>query len=1398
MSIRRILSRSVPLFGIALILFTVLISALPTPPAASADVATSRMNVSKGTVNTDTSSFEPAIPMTSRTVYCRAVLHATGSIKDYIQNNNVPHATQDGITNYTDDKSIFGILGSSDELRRPANDSKAKAPLYVNDAPSGNAADAYKEARDTNNTPPFITFDGDGGNSLVCKAAGLLVQSPQDHSKFYGAMYASSDINRTYFVTFSDNAGYTDGEARVDAKNGTVTFYDPIGDWQRFRDYTTDKDLKPPAAQKVVLNLSNYDPSSQGGVFGGGGSGGGAVCPTSQKLSDVSAGGADQLQACLNAMQDSAIKFTQENTISLEIVRGGKPAIFTSQKWGGNSSDHFVLTDPGADTDLNLGKCTDKKDKSYIRVPWDLGNSGVGRLDLDTLGNFKKSMETLGASGQFIAGANVSNLDFHLTNCHITDAHANIPLVETGGTINIVGNFNGGDGTITTVYDSKSAEDHERDVAGVYGPASGGGLKYLRNYDASGKHGCQDLTNSAPSFQLDSDPTKAKQGDLISGIWSMKISASDGCNAGSFTEVPIQIRVGSATATAGGASTDDTPATTLNVGCDFQFTNPLTWVICPVVELLKGFASVADKIVTSQLYTDPNNIFCSKQNTCQAYYTAWQEFRNIALGLMVIGGLLMLIAQALGYELLDAYTVRKVLPRLLIAAVGITVSWPLMKFFVIMTDDLGYGIRSLIYAPFNHLQNSYSINFGTFGIDTIFGSVGVLGAFAAWIAFGGPLALMTYVGTAALAVLIAVVVLVLRQVAITLLIIVAPIAIVAYILPNTQKMYKFWWDSFSKALLMFPIIAGFIATGRVFSAIANTQSQQHTIAGGNVPDAISLLYGTIGLLAYFAPYFMIPFTFKLAGGAVANLAGIVNDRSKGAFDRMKKARQDSTAKRRKMARGRGLYRDVINAPALRNKDGRKLRSIRSLREARDYASGLSLKDSDGLYNRKNIAGSLNRTGTRFLDTSDYLKQKIGGNTWKNDRQFDKDGNEIPVGKVKQGIGRIGGFMFGRDAATLKEHRADARIEHSAELANHLGIRYHGARAVQGAGGLSHAEAAVRAAGAAGATVATGRYKGMNVAEAFDLATQKTDENGQQQYYDDDKPGQYTTVGVDPTTGQARAKVYKDQQGKESKEELASIFEATGDSKLVEGAKDLKKAALMIDNAPKDEKTHRADGAFSAAMISANAGRMEGPEIVRYFTDCLEQGMDHEEAAMRTKKLQELAAKQRPSLRDGYGLTWTTNDHGHQVPKYAYSDPTSQAAQDSVGSWTSDMIRGIKGEEFLDGENLTLPAQAWIARMSDHETKWVKNKDGKMEIVKGVEKSVVEKEKAEAARKIFVSNDWYAAGDAGLVAGVRLILRGADVPTTTLEEQRRAAAPGQRPDDPSGGNTYGGTTLFSGS
>lgn len=288
----------------------------------------------------------------------------------------------------------------------------------------------------------------------------------------------------------------------------------------------------------------------------------------------------------------------------------------------------------------------------------------------------------------------------------------------------------------------------------------------------------------------------------------------------------------------------------------------LTWIICPIFNVVQSAGDTLNNAVTSLLEIKSNEIFGDNE-TGNAYHSAWSDMRNIALIIIVITALIMIIAQAVGSQAVDAYTIKSVMPRLLIAAIFIALSWIILQFFVDLTNVLGEGVRSLIYAPFSGLNSSVHPA-GTDGpAGSLLGGVETVTAMtgAILLAVSGGV-LLSFGMALLLGLIIGFLVVVLRQVMITFLIIVAPIAIACYVLPNTKKVFSTWWDWFLKGLMMFPIIVGFIAAGRVFALVSFSQAK-----GGE-----SILFAMVGIIAYIIPFFMLPFTFKMAGGAIGGMA----------------------------------------------------------------------------------------------------------------------------------------------------------------------------------------------------------------------------------------------------------------------------------------------------------------------------------------------------------------------------------------------------------------------------------------------------------------------------------------------------------------------------------------------
>jgi len=372
-------------------------------------------------------------------------------------------------------------------------------------------------------------------------------------------------------------------------------------------------------------------------------------------------------------------------------------------------------------------------------------------------------------------------------------------------------------------------------------------------------------------------------------------NGNTGCDADRGWVIPIQIAQAQNATKPPGTGTPTTPGdaaspedATEDNSCESNG-GVLGWIMCPVILLIDGVLNWLDTQIQGLLAIDTNKY------TNPELKRAWANFRNIAYIILIPVMLVMVIGTALGFEVFSAYTVKRALPRMVIAVIFITLSWYIVGFIINFFNIVGAGVLGLMTSPFG---NSGNINLSNiFGASAATGAVQFAGASAVLVGLvvvlvtpGGIGLILLYLGGAALFVFVAFLILILRQMFIIALILVAPLAIIAWIFPGNDKLWKLWWGTFSKLLIMFPLIMAIIASGRIFAYLIDLNDT------GGVNAVLNPL---LKLTAYILPYVFIPFTFKFAGGIFANLAGMVNDRSRGISDRLAKGRQATRAQMHK-------------------------------------------------------------------------------------------------------------------------------------------------------------------------------------------------------------------------------------------------------------------------------------------------------------------------------------------------------------------------------------------------------------------------------------------------------------------------------------------------------------------
>ncbi len=334
--------------------------------------------------------------------------------------------------------------------------------------------------------------------------------------------------------------------------------------------------------------------------------------------------------------------------------------------------------------------------------------------------------------------------------------------------------------------------------------------------------------------------------------------------------------------------------------CESKNNILLSWLLCGVLDLVDNTVTGITNAADSLLEID------KKYYEGAQMKAVWSYFRAIATFLLLAVGLVIVISQAMG-DFFSAYTVKKMLPRLVIAAILIQLSWELFTLAIEITNQIAWGIEGLIYGPFGGKANLSFDNLvsmaggGNNGLFVAFILGATINAF-----IGG--AVLSLALVALLGLLIGFGLLLFRQVLIVALLLVSPIALLAWILPNTEKGWKIWWESFSKLLLMYPLILAMIAAGRVFAWVAADvdpgEQSSNLFAGFGFNDIGALAIITLG---YFGPLFLISKTFQMAGAAFSSVYGLTQKSSRGFFDAQRQKRAEKRKDRVARAGANSLW-----------------------------------------------------------------------------------------------------------------------------------------------------------------------------------------------------------------------------------------------------------------------------------------------------------------------------------------------------------------------------------------------------------------------------------------------------------------------------------------------------------
>lgn len=229
----------------------------------------------------------------------------------------------------------------------------------------------------------------------------------------------------------------------------------------------------------------------------------------------------------------------------------------------------------------------------------------------------------------------------------------------------------------------------------------------------------------------------------------------------------------------------------------------LGYFICPAINVAISFADGAWSIFEFFLINDP-------LDGSGTYYDSWTKVRDIANAILVVIFLGIVISQVSNIGISN-YGIKKMLPRLVIVAVAINISYYLMQVIVDIANITGKSIDSIFsgFESYSGLKaaNGWSVLFDSILLSaTVAGSVGV--TLAAGAVLGWP-AIILFLGAMIIPAIIGIIAgllaLQVRSMLIPILAIFSPVALVAWVLPNTQKLFDKWKSMFTGLVFLYPL-----------------------------------------------------------------------------------------------------------------------------------------------------------------------------------------------------------------------------------------------------------------------------------------------------------------------------------------------------------------------------------------------------------------------------------------------------------------------------------------------------------------------------------------------------------------------------------------------------------------
>ena len=418
------------------------------------------------------------------------------------------------------------------------------------------------------------------------------------------------------------------------------------------------------------------------------------------------------------------------------------------------------------------------------------------------------------------------------------------------------------------------------------------------------------------------------------------------------------------------------------------------WLVCPLMSFAGSLGDASYSAISYFLSID-KGIFEDQSNG--GLEQAWKFFRDIANAVFAVIFLWVIFSQISNVGVSN-YGIKKILPRLIIGALLVNLSFYLCQIAVDLSNILGFSLKGVLEGAASKV-GTQSAEVGTFNTLIVGGlTLAGVGLFI-FLAVSIPTIMALL-----LALLVVLVILIVRQAAVILLIAISPLAFAAWLLPNTENLFKKWVSMLRGLLIVFPVISLLYGAGKLAGAVL-------AAVGTNDPNNPKETMQVAALAASILPLGATPFVIKSSLNSLGSIGAKIGGLSGAATGVLKNSAKNTT----RMNAAKARINDVKNAW--------KSRSARKMAERRSGNTWLGeksakLRENDNRFIR---GAGVVINPMRALDRSSF-GQKIGLGEGERAAQEAYDKNAME--KAERAIT----YQHGGDAAkALNDKDADKYI-----------------------------------------------------------------------------------------------------------------------------------------------------------------------------------------------------------------------------------------------------------------------------------------------------------------------------------------------------------------------------------